>query len=76
MRGHCSGTGCVCCAPRRAQLLAIVPRPRPRPPAPPSTAQGICSVIYAGERVSTDLQEVNAVAKMLISKYRCVCVCV
>ena len=35
-------------------------------------------MIYAGERVSTDLQEVNAVAKMLISKYRCVggwCVC-
>ena len=51
--------------------------PLPAPPTPPAP-QGICSVIYAGERVSTDLQEVNAVAKMLISKYRCVggwCVC-
>lgn len=37
-------------------------------PAPP--AQAICSLIYAGERIATDLAEIAAVAKQLVSKYR------
>lgn len=37
----------------------------------PNPPQAICSLIYAGERVSTDLNEVAVVAKMLISKYGC-----
>ncbi|KAI3436025.1 hypothetical protein D9Q98_002082 [Chlorella vulgaris] len=36
---------------------------------PPDMVEAICSLIYAGERVSTDLNEVAVVAKMLISKY-------
>ena len=36
----------------------------------PPHAQGISSLIYAGERVATDLAEVATVGKMLVSKYR------
>lgn len=50
--------------------------PHCQPPLPTPTAhlathpQAISSLIYAGERVSTDLAEVNAVAKLLVGKYR------
>lgn len=42
----------------------------PRPPAClPRTLQAICSLIYAGERVATDLAEIAVVSKMLVFKY-------
>jgi hypothetical protein len=36
---------------------------------PPDMVEAICSLIYAGERIATDLAEIAAVAKQLISKY-------
>lgn len=32
--------------------------------------QAICSLIYAGERIATDLAEIAAVAKQLVGKYK------
>lgn len=34
--------------------------------------EAICSVIYAGQRVATDLTEVTTLRKMLIDKYQSV----
>lgn len=52
-----------------ALALLHCPSPAPTPlPAP----QAISSLIYAGERVATDLAEVAGVAKLLVGKYRCV----
>ena len=34
--------------------------------------EAICSVVYAGQRVATDLAEVAALRKMLIDKYQSV----
>lgn len=46
------------------------PTPRFALPTCLPPAQAICSLIYAGERIATDLAEIAAVAKQLVSKYR------
>lgn len=47
----------------RAELLAKTKE------IPPDMVEAISSLIYAGERVSTDLAEVSMVAKLLVGKY-------
>ncbi|KAL4458707.1 hypothetical protein ABPG75_013572 [Micractinium tetrahymenae] len=47
----------------RAELLAKTKE------LPPDMVEAISSLIYAGERVSTDLAEVAAVGKLLVGKY-------
>ena len=47
-----------------------VPNRTPCLPLYPFALQAICSLIYAGERIATDLAEIAAVAKQLVGKYR------